>query len=99
MTVDPDTLRARLYRLAELVELARQLPPDRARTERMIAQARQTVCEARRNDQQEQAQLTTTRTIVLQLVVKATKCRHSSAASPEVLRIGNMALLTHIALS
>jgi hypothetical protein len=46
MTVDPDTLRARLYRLAELVELARQLPPeDRARTERMIAQARQTVCE------------------------------------------------------
>jgi hypothetical protein len=72
MTVDPDTLRARLYRLAELVELARQLPPeDRARTERMIAQARQTICEARRNDQQERAQLTTTRTIVLQLVVKA----------------------------
>ena len=39
MTVDPDTLRARLYKLAELVELAWQLPPeDRARTERMIAQ-------------------------------------------------------------
>ena len=73
MTVDPDTLRVRLYRLAELVELARQLPPeDRARTERMIARARQTVCEARRNDQQERARLTTTRTIVLQLMVKAT---------------------------
>jgi hypothetical protein len=73
MTVDPDTQRARLDRLAELVELVRQLPPDdRARTERMIAQARQTVCEARRNDPQERARLTTTRTIVLQLVVKAT---------------------------
>jgi hypothetical protein len=82
MTVDPDTLRACLYKLAELVELAWQLPPeDRARTERMIAQARQTVYEERRNDQQERARLTTTRTIVLQLVVKATKCRHSSAAS------------------
>jgi hypothetical protein len=100
MTVDPDTLRARLYKLAELVELARQLPPDdRARTERMIAQARQTVCEARRNDQQERARLTTTRTIVLQLVVKATKSRHSSADPRGVLRIGNMALLTHTALS
>src|SRR4051812_10297489 len=48
----PETLRACLYRLAEFVELARQLPPeDRARLERMIAQARQAVCEARRNEQ------------------------------------------------
>jgi hypothetical protein len=37
MTEDPDTLRARLDRLAALVELAAQLPPeDRTRLKRMI---------------------------------------------------------------
>ena len=83
MTADRDTLCARLYRLAELVELARQLPPeDRARTERMIAQARQAVCEARRNEQQERARLTTTRAIVLRLLVK-------EAALEAELRIGD----------
>jgi hypothetical protein len=39
MADDPDTLRACLYRLAELVELTRQVPPkDRAGMERMIVQ-------------------------------------------------------------
>jgi hypothetical protein len=53
MADDPDTLRAHLYRLAELVELARLVPSeDRARMQYMIAQARQAVCEARRNKQQ-----------------------------------------------
>jgi hypothetical protein len=71
--VDRNTLCARLYKLAELVELARQLPPeDRARMERMIAQARQAVCEARRTMQQERERLTTTRAIVLRLLVKGT---------------------------
>jgi hypothetical protein len=71
MITNRDTLCARLYRLAELVELARQLPPeDRARTDRMIAQARQAVCEARRNEQQERARLTTTRVIVLRLLAR-----------------------------
>jgi hypothetical protein len=52
MADDPDTLRACLYRLAELVELAQQLSPeDRARMECMIAQARQAVCEARQGKQ------------------------------------------------
>jgi hypothetical protein len=83
MTADRDTLRARLYRLAELVELARQLPPeDRARMERMIAQAHQAVCEARRNEQQARARLTTTRAIVLRLLVK-------EAALEAELRIGD----------
>jgi hypothetical protein len=53
MAQDRDTLCARLYRLAELVERARLLPPeDRARMECMIAQARQAVCEARLGKQQ-----------------------------------------------
>src|SRR3954468_13024245 len=77
MKDDADTLCARLYRLAELVELARQLPPeDRARTERMIAQARQAVCEARRGKQrsleQRLEQRAKFRTIVLQHLVKGT---------------------------
>jgi len=71
MTAARDTLHARLYRLAELVELARQLPPEeRARTQRMIVQARQAVREARQHEQQEQARRTTTRAIVLRLLVK-----------------------------
>jgi hypothetical protein len=71
MTAARDILHTRLYRLAELVELARQLPPEeRARTQRMIVQARQAVREARGNEQQEQARPTTTRAIVLRLLVK-----------------------------
>jgi len=71
MTAARDTLHARLYRLADLVELTRQLPPEeRTCTQRMIVQARQAVREARRNEQQEQARLTTTRVIVLRLLVK-----------------------------
>jgi hypothetical protein len=74
MTTDRDTLRASLYRLAELVELARLLPPkDRARMERMIVQARQAVCEARRNKQQ--ARSAKTKTIVLRLLVKVAPSR------------------------
>jgi hypothetical protein len=73
MKDDADTLCARLYRLAELVELARQLPPeDRARTECMIAQARQAVCEARRGKQRSLEQRAKFRTIVLQHLVKGT---------------------------
>jgi hypothetical protein len=71
MKDDADTLCARLYRLAELVELARQLPAeDRARTERMIAQARQAVCEARRGKQRSLERRAKFRTIVLQYLVK-----------------------------
>jgi len=84
MKDDADTLCARLYRLAELVELARQLAPeDRAGTERMIAQARQAVCEARRTEQQERARRpTTTRAFMLRLLSKETR--------PEAeLRIGD----------
>jgi hypothetical protein len=74
MADDPDTLRACLYRLAELVELTRQVPPkDRAGMERMIVQVRQAVCEARRNEQQ--ARLATTRTSVLRLLVKVAPSR------------------------
>jgi hypothetical protein len=84
MKDDADTLCVRLYRLAELVELARQLPPeDRAHTERMIAQARHAVCEARRNEQQERAQRpTTTRAFMLRFLSKET---HPEAE----LRIGD----------
>jgi hypothetical protein len=71
MADDPDTLRAHLHRLAELVELARLVPSeDRARMQYMIAQARQAVCEARRNKQQSLEQRATTRTIVLRLLAK-----------------------------
>jgi hypothetical protein len=84
MKDDADTLCVRLYRLAELVELARQLPPeDRAHTECMIAQARHAVCEARRNEQQERAQRpTTTRAFMLRFLSKET---HPEAE----LRIGD----------
>jgi hypothetical protein len=52
MADDPDTLRAHLYRLAELAELARLVPSeDRARMQHRIAQARQAVYEARRGKQ------------------------------------------------
>ena len=71
MADDPDTLRARLYRLAEFVELARLLPSeDRARMEHMIAQARQAVCEARQGKQQLLERRETTRAIVLRLLTK-----------------------------
>jgi hypothetical protein len=71
MADDPDTLRAHLYRLAELVELARLVPSeDRARMQYMIAQARQAVCEARRNKQQARMPPAMTRAIVMRLLVK-----------------------------
>ena len=71
MTTDRDTLRGCLYRLAEVVELARLLSPeDRARMERMIAQARQAVCEARQGKQQSLERRETTRAIVLRLLAK-----------------------------
>jgi hypothetical protein len=71
MTNSADTLRACLYRLADLVEQARLLPlEDRARMERMIAQARQAVCEARQGKQQSLERRETTRAIVLGLLVK-----------------------------
>jgi hypothetical protein len=71
MTGNLDTLRASLYRLAEFVELAQQLPPeDRARMECMIAQARQAVCEARLGRQHSLEQRPTTRTVVLRLLAK-----------------------------
>jgi hypothetical protein len=75
MADDPDTLRACLYRLAELVELTRwsQSDEDRARMEHTIVQVRQAVCEARRNEQQ--ARLATTRTSVLRLLVKVAPSR------------------------
>jgi hypothetical protein len=83
MADDPDTLRACLYRLAELVELARQLPPeDRARMECMIAQARQAVCEAREGKQRAWDRRAAVRAIVLRHLVKGT---HRKAA----LRVGN----------
>ena len=51
MTDDPDTMRARLDRLTELVELARQVPwEDHAHVERalhLISQALQKVAQAR----------------------------------------------------
>jgi hypothetical protein len=71
---DHNVLRARLYRLAELVELARQVPSkDRARMERMITQARQAVCEARRNEQQARMPSAMTRAIVMRLLVKGAR--------------------------
>jgi hypothetical protein len=52
MADNADTLRACLYRLADLVEQARLLPlEDRTRLECMIAQAHQAVCEARQGKQ------------------------------------------------
>ena len=74
MADDPDTLRAHLYRLAELVELARLVPSeDRTRMQHMIAQARQAVCEARRNEQQAQMPPAMTRAIVMRLLVKGAR--------------------------
>ena len=74
MAEDTDTLRACLYRLADLVERTRLLPlEDRARMEQMIVQARQAVCEARRSEQR--ARVPATRTIVLRLLVKMTPSR------------------------
>jgi hypothetical protein len=71
MADDTDTLRACLYRLADLVERTRLLPlEDRARMERMIAQARQAVCEARQGKQQLLERRETTRAIVLRLLAK-----------------------------
>jgi hypothetical protein len=71
MTDDPDTLRARLYRLDELVEVARQTSPeDRSRLECMIAQAHQAVCEARQGKQRLLERRETTRAIVLRLLTK-----------------------------
>jgi hypothetical protein len=76
MADDPDTLRAHLYKLAELVELARQLPPeDRARMECMIAQARQAVCEARQGKQRAWERRAAVRAIVLRHLVKAAPSR------------------------
>jgi hypothetical protein len=73
MKDDPDTLRACLCRLAEFVELARQVPPeDRARLECMIAQARQAVCEARRGKQPSLERRASFKAIVLRHLVKET---------------------------
>jgi hypothetical protein len=73
MADNPDTLRASLYRLAELVELTRQVPPeDRARLERMIAQARQAVFEARRGKQPSLERRARFKAIVLRHVVEGT---------------------------
>ena len=49
MTEDPDTLRARLDRLAALVELAAQLPPE-DRTIQFVSLARQEDTQARQPD-------------------------------------------------
>ena len=68
-----DTLQACLYRLADLVEQARLLPlEDRARMERMIAQARQAVCEARRGKQPSLERRAAFKAIVLRHLVKET---------------------------
>ena len=57
MTDDPDTMRARLDRLTELVELARQVPwEDHAHVERalhLISQALQKVAQVRSQNQDE----------------------------------------------
>ena len=57
MTDDPDTMRARLDRLTELVELARQVPwEDHGHVERalhLISQALQTVAQVRSQNQDE----------------------------------------------
>ena len=74
MVDDPDTLRAHLYRLAELVELARLVPSeDRTRMQHMIAQVRQAVCEARRNEQQARMPPAMTKAIVMRLLVKGAR--------------------------
>ena len=57
MTDDPDTMRARLDRLTELVELARQVPwEDHGYVERalhLISQALQKVAQVRSQNQDE----------------------------------------------
>ena len=57
MTDDPDTMRARLDRLTELVELARQVPwEDHGHVERalhLISQALQKVAQVRSQNQDE----------------------------------------------
>jgi hypothetical protein len=76
MIDNDDTLRACLYRLANLVEQARLLPlEDRARMDCMIAQARQAVCEARQGKQRAWERRTAVRAIVLQHLVKAAPSR------------------------
>jgi hypothetical protein len=66
-------LQASLYRLAEFVELAQQVPPeDRARLERMIAQARQAVFEARRGKQPSLERRARFKAIVLRHLVEGT---------------------------
>ena len=71
MADNADTLRACLYRLADLVEQARLLPlEDRARMERMIAQARQAVCEARQGKQQLLERREATKAVVMRLLAK-----------------------------
>jgi hypothetical protein len=69
-----DTLQACLYRLADLVEQARLLPlEDRARMERMIAQARQAVCEARQGKQRSLERRETVKAIVLRCLVEGAR--------------------------
>jgi hypothetical protein len=71
MKTDRDTLCALLYRLADLVELAKRLPPeDRPALERMIAQVRRAVCEARRIETRKRTRLTTNRSIMLRILDK-----------------------------
>jgi hypothetical protein len=71
MKTDRDTLCALLYRLADLVELAKRLTPeDRPALERMIAQVRQAVCEARRIETRKRTRLTTNRSIMLRILDK-----------------------------
>ena len=69
-----DTLQACLYRLADLVEQARLLPlEDRARMERMIAQARQAVCEARQGKQRSLERRETVKAIVLRCLAEGAR--------------------------
>jgi hypothetical protein len=74
MIDNDDTLRACLYRLANLVEQARLLPlEDRARMDCMIAQARQAVCEARQGRQRLLERRETVKAIVRRCLVEGAR--------------------------
>jgi hypothetical protein len=74
MIDNDDTLRACLYRLANLVEQARLLPlEDRTRMDCMIAQARQAVCEARQGKWRSLERRETVKAIVRRCLVEGTR--------------------------
>jgi hypothetical protein len=74
MVENADTLRTCLYRLAELIEQARLLPlEDRAHMERMIAQARQAVCEARQGKRRSLERRETVKAIVLRCLAEGSR--------------------------